>query len=233
MLVVGFPAGPWATNCWILATGPGSECVIVDPGMAAAPGIADAVREHGLQPVAVMLSHGHIDHMYSVMPVCRDYSTPAWIHPADRALLTDPFAGISAESRQMLASMTGGTASFAEPDDVQLLADGAHIEVAGLTFTAAHAPGHTPGSTAFTLPSAGEAPPLMVSGDLLFAGSIGRTDLPGGDSNAMMESLSRVVLPQPDEMVVLTGHGETTTIAAERATNPYLRQIVRSPRRGL
>jgi glyoxylase-like metal-dependent hydrolase (beta-lactamase superfamily II) len=223
MLIAGFPAGPFGTNCWILAPGPRSEAVIVDPGMDSRAGIDSVVEEHHLRPVAVMLSHGHLDHMWSVLPVCDGYDIPAWIHPDDRALLTDPWAAVSGETRMAFASVVGAT-DFAEPSDVRELVDGADVEIAGMRFTADHAPGHTPGSTAFRMMQTG-AEPLMLSGDLLFAGSIGRTDLPGGDHAAMLDSLARVVLTQPDEMLVLPGHGQTTTIGTERRANPFLRGL--------
>jgi glyoxylase-like metal-dependent hydrolase (beta-lactamase superfamily II) len=223
MLIAGFPAGPFGTNCWILAPGAHSEAVIVDPGMDSRRGIEQVVAEHGLRPVAVILSHGHLDHMWSVLPVCDGYDIPAWIHPGDRSLLADPWAGVSGETRMMFASVVGAT-DFAEPSEVRELTDGQSLEIAGMTFTADHAPGHTPGSTAFRMMQTG-AESLMLSGDLLFAGSIGRTDLPGGDHAAMLSSLARVVLPQPDDMLVLPGHGETTTIGAERRMNPFLQGL--------
>ena len=226
MLVAGFPAGPFGTNCWVLAPGPRSEAVIVDPGMDSQDGIAQIVAEHGLRPIAVMLSHGHLDHMWSVLPVCDGYDIPAWIHPEDRGLLTDPWAAVSGETRTAFQSIVGAT-TFAEPSEVRTLTDGAVVELAGMSFVADHAPGHTRGSTAFRLMETG-AEPLMLSGDLLFAGSIGRTDMPGGDSAAMVRSLARVVLPQPDEMVVLPGHGPTTTIGAERRANPFLQGLPQS-----
>jgi hydroxyacylglutathione hydrolase len=223
MLIAGFPAGPFGTNCWILAPGPRSEAVIVDPGMDSRAGIESIVAEHHLRPVAVMLSHGHLDHMWSVLPVCDGYGIPAWIHPDDRGLLSDPWAAVSGETRMAFASVVGAT-EFAEPSEVRELVDGAVVEIAGMSFVADHAPGHTPGSTAFRMMDTG-AEPLMVSGDLLFAGSIGRTDLPGGDHAAMLRSLARVVLTQPDEMLVLPGHGETTTIGTERRVNPFLQGL--------
>jgi hydroxyacylglutathione hydrolase len=223
MLIAGFPAGPFGTNCWILAPAARSEAVIVDPGMDSRRGIEQVLTENGLRPVAVLLTHGHLDHMWSVLPVCDGYDIPAWIHPRDRSLLADPWAGVSGETRAMFASVVGA-ADFAEPSDVRELVDGAHVEIAGMRFVADHAPGHTPGSTAFRMMDTG-AEPLMVSGDLLFAGSIGRTDLPGGDPEAMDASLARVVLGQPDEMLVLPGHGETTTIGRERRANPFLQGL--------
>ena len=235
MLIAGFPAGPWGTNCYVVATGPGSECVVVDPGKDAAPGVAELVREHRLKPVAVLVSHGHIDHMWCVAPVSGAYDATAWIHPRDRHLLTDPLAGMSRESAGMLL---GGTYEFVEPDRVEELTDLQTLEIGGLRFVVDHTPGHTEGSVTFRTPyddpDAGVSE-LLFSGDLLFAGSIGRTDLPGGDHPTMLRSLRDKVLPLADDIVVLPGHGEQTSVGRERATNPFLRKIVTAdaPSRGL
>jgi len=228
MLIAGFPAGPWATNCWVVAPSAGSECVVIDPGKDAAPGVADLVREHRLQPVAVLLTHGHIDHMWSVAPLAGSHDATAWIHPGDRHLLTDPMAGISPETAAMLL---GGAQTFTEPDDVRELADGARLELAGLVLDVDHVPGHTQGSVTFRTPYDGaeDVPELMFSGDLLFAGSIGRTDLPGGDHEQMLRSLARTVLPLDDRVVVLPGHGEQTSIGRERVANPYLHDLPDTP----
>ena len=223
MLIAGFPAGPWATNCYVAATGPGAECIVVDPGKDAAEGVAELVREHRLKPVAVLLTHGHIDHMWSVAPVAGSYDSTAWIHPADRHLLTDPLQGVSAESA---ALVLGGRYTFAEPSDVRELSDGASLELAGLRLDVDHTPGHTWGSVTFRTPYDEEGvPEVLFSGDLLFAGSIGRTDLPGGDHPTMLTTLATKVLPMADGVVVLPGHGRETTIGAERATNPFLRDL--------
>lgn len=228
MLIAGFPAGPWGTNCYVVATGPGAECVVIDPGKDATPGVADIVREHRLKPVSVLVTHGHIDHMWCVAPVAGSYDATAYIHPADRALLTDPMAGISPETAAMFL---GGKFEFAEPDDVREIGDAEVLDLAGLSFVVDHAPGHTPGSITFRTPydQVGVASEVMFSGDLLFAGSIGRTDLPGGDHEQMLVSLRTKVLTLRDDVVVLPGHGEQTSIGAERATNPYLRQLAGSP----
>jgi glyoxylase-like metal-dependent hydrolase (beta-lactamase superfamily II) len=171
-----------------------------------------------------LLTHGHIDHMFSVLPVCGTYDSTAWIHPDDRHLLSDPMAGISAESARMLL---GGDHSFAEPDDVEELKDGQSLELAGLHFTVDHTPGHTRGSVTFTTPYEGpeDVPAVLFSGDVLFAGSIGRTDLPGGDHPTMLHTLATKILPMRDEIVVLPGHGGQTTIGREKATNPYLQDL--------
>ncbi len=224
MLIAGFPAGPWGTNCYLMATGPGSECVVVDPGKDAAEGVASLVREHRLKPVAVLVTHGHVDHMWCVAPVAGSYDATAWIHPQDRHLLSDPMAGMSRESTQLLL---GGDYSWAEPDDVRELADGQTLELAGLSFLVDHTPGHTEGSVTFRAPyDVPEVSEVMFSGDLLFAGSIGRTDLPGGDHATMLASLTSKVLTLPDDIVVLPGHGEQTSIGRERATNPFLLDLV-------
>ena len=226
MLIAGFPAGPWGTNCFVAATGPGTECVVVDPGKDAAQGVAEVVREHRLKPVAVLVTHGHLDHMWCVAPVAGSYDATAWIHPDDRHLLTDPLAGMSSDTRAMLPQLLGEDHQWAEPDDVQELADGRHLELAGLTFTVDHTPGHTEGSVTFRTPyDAQDVSEVMFSGDLLFAGSIGRTDLPGGDHPTMLRSLAEKVLTLPDDIVVLPGHGEQTSIGRERATNPFLLEL--------
>lgn len=225
MLIAGFPAGPWGTNCYVVATGPGVECVVVDPGKDAAAGVAEVVREHHLKPVSVLVTHGHIDHMWCVAPVAGTYDATAYVHPADRHLLSDPMAGISPETAGMLL---GGDYEFAEPDAVGELADGQTLELAGMSLLVDHTPGHTPGSVTFRSPYAQQdVSEVMFSGDLLFAGSIGRTDLPGGDHPTMLRSLAEKVLPLADDIVVLPGHGEQTSIGRERATNPFLRDLVR------
>ncbi len=220
MFIAGFPAGPWGTNCYVVATAPGQECVVVDPGKDAASGVAEVVREHNLKPVSVLVTHGHIDHMWCVAPVAGSYDATAYIHPEDRHLLSDPMAGMSPETAGMLL---GGKYEFAEPDSVSELADGQGLELAGLSFVVDHTPGHTRGSVTFRSPyGADDIAEVMFSGDLLFAGSIGRTDLPGGDHPTMLRSLATKVLPLADDIVVLPGHGEQTSIGRERATNPYL-----------
>jgi hydroxyacylglutathione hydrolase len=223
VLITGFPAGSFAANCFLVAAEPGAECVIIDPGEGAGTGIADIVAEHRLKPVAVLLTHGHIDHVWSVAPVCGARGIPAYIHPDDRALLSDPARGLPLGAGQQLF----GGLEFTEPDDVRELADGTVLNLAGLEITVNHAPGHTPGSVVFH-----SDPAVMFSGDLLFAGSIGRTDLPGGDTAAMMDSLARVCLTLPDETRVLPGHGPATTIGVERASNQFLAGLERNTRLG-
>jgi hydroxyacylglutathione hydrolase len=222
VLIAGFPAGPWGTNCYVVATAAGAECVVVDPGKDATPGVEQVVREHGLKPVAVLVTHGHVDHMWCVAPVAGTYDATAYIHPADRHLLGDPMAGMSADTAAM---MLGGKYEFAEPDRVEELTDLATVELAGISFTVDHTPGHTPGSITFRTPYEGDVSEVLFAGDLLFAGSIGRTDLPGGDHGQMLRSLREKVLTLRDDVVVLPGHGEQTSIGRERTTNPFLLEL--------
>ena len=213
--MTGFPAGAFAANCYLVAPAPGEECVIIDPGQDAEPGIEELLGRYRLQPIAVLLTHGHVDHIWSVAPVCGAKGIPAYIHPDDREMLADPARGMSLMvKQQFLGGMT-----FSEPDDVKPLEDGEIVSLAGLDFTIGHTPGHTPGSVTFRSDD-GDLDALF-SGDLLFAGSIGRTDLPGGDHETMLGSLART-LTLPDATVVLPGHGPTTTIGDERTTNPFL-----------
>jgi hydroxyacylglutathione hydrolase len=225
VLIAGFPAGSFAANCYLLAADSESECLIIDPGQDAEPGINEIIERHRLRPVAVLATHGHLDHIWSVAPVCGARDIPAYIHPADRTLLSDPARGFSlGPAQQLFAGLT-----FTEPDDVRELTDGMTLELAGIDLVVDHAPGHTPGSVTFRLPE------TLFTGDLLFAGSIGRTDLPGGDYETILASLARVCLPLPDETVVLAGHGPQTTIGAERAHNPFLAGLlpVSGPATGL
>jgi hydroxyacylglutathione hydrolase len=232
VLIAGFPAGSWATNCYVVATGPGEPCLIIDPGQESIDGVHEIVREHRLEPAAVLLTHGHIDHVWSVAPLSSEFGIPALIHVDDRYRLADPAGSSIVAARDQLLAMTKNSLELTEPDEVLVLTDEQVVDIAGLGILVRHAPGHTEGSVVFELDD------VMFSGDVLFAGSIGRTDLPGGDHARMLASLRRVILPARDELVVLPGHGAQTTIAQERATNPYLRgllddQSVRPSTRGL
>lgn len=231
MLVVGFPTGALQANCYLLAADAGEPCVIVDPGQDAVEPIMDSIRQHRLSPVAVLLTHGHFDHTFSVVPVCDARDVPAFVHPADRHQVSDPWSGIGAPPGTPLF----GRLTFAEPSDLRELADGQTLSLAGLDLSVRLTPGHTPGSVVFGLSGSesGSGPgaevPTLFSGDTLFAGSIGRMDLPGGDEAAMFDSLTRVILPLDDATVVHPGHGPSTTVGRERAANPYLIRAAGEP----
>lgn len=223
MLITSVEAAAFGTNCYVVAAAAGEQCIVVDPGIGVVTALDEVLAQHRLRPAAVLLTHGHIDHVFSVTPVCGARGITAYIHPADTQMLADPGLGVAGN----LKAMFGGRLPYAEPEDVTLLPDGGTITVAGLEIEVDHAPGHTGGSVLFRLPGAGlDAEEVCLSGDVLFAGSIGRTDLPGGSMAAMMISLRDKILPLADTTVVLPGHGPATTIARERATNPFLRRVI-------
>lgn len=228
MLVAGFPAGSFQTNCYVLAPGPGQACVVVDPGQDAVEPLERLLADHRLTPVAVLLTHGHFDHTFSVAPVCDGHDVPAFIHPDDRAMLADPLKGLSADAMAFF----GGRLALREPREVRRLDDGESLELAGLRLRVDHTPGHTPGSVLFTT-ATDDGDEVILAGDTLFAGSIGRTDLPGGDHATMLRSLRDKLLTRDDAAYVLPGHGATTTIGRERASNPFLQGLVPAPGRGL
>lgn len=229
VLLTAFPAGPLQANCYFVASGPGTPCAIVDPGMESFEGVRAVVAEHELAPAAVLVTHGHFDHMWDAARVADAFGCPLWIHPADRHLLADPMAAISGESAAMLRQQFIGddVPEFAEPAEVRDAVDGARIEVGDLTLTVDHCPGHTPGTVAYRVDYDGDEPvsQIMFSGDFLFFGSIGRTDLTGGDHAEMLRSLQTKVLTLPDDVVVLPGHGQQTSIGREKATNPFLAEL--------
>jgi glyoxylase-like metal-dependent hydrolase (beta-lactamase superfamily II) len=216
VLIAGFPSAVTDTNCWVVATGAGEQCVVIDPGIGVTGRLDEVLAEYRLHPVAVLLTHGHFDHTFSVLPVCQARGIPAYIHPGDRGQLADPWSGVGMPPGTPLF----GSLTFAEPDDVRELASSDKISVAGLDLAVTHAPGHSAGSVVFGVTGSDE--PVLFSGDVLFAGSIGRTDLPGGSMAQMEQSLRSVILPMDDATIVHPGHGPSTSIARERATNPFL-----------
>lgn len=221
VFLASFASGPWQANCYLAAVAAGADCVIVDPGVDAAGGVRRLLATHGLTPAGVLLTHGHIDHIASATELADEYGVPAWIHAADRELLTDPVAGLGPFAAPLLAQVIGERA-LAEPSDLRLFDSG--VDVAGLSFEVIHAPGHRPGCVLLQTALTGNdrADRVVFSGDVLFAGSIGRTDLPGGDHAAMLDTLRGPVLALRDTAAILPGHGPQSLMAAERATNPYL-----------
>ena len=220
MLIDRVIAPYFETNCWILALGTGQECIIVDPGMAKpnlVNEIEQKVSELKLKPVAVFITHGHLDHTFSVLPLTKQVPMRTFVTGADRFLLTDPMGALDrgGVSEQFLKAF--GIEKFKEPDEIVELEDFSSFEVAGMQITSIFAPGHTKGSVIFTVENQ-----QLISGDVLFAGSIGRTDLPTGSASQMRKTLRDRILTLPDGLNVLPGHGGQTTIGTERVRNPYL-----------
>lgn len=234
VVIASFPAGPLAANCYVLSAGTDDSCVVVDPGMGAADRLDEACQRLGLRPVAILLTHGHFDHVADAATVADRYDAGCWIGPADRPWLSDPLAALT-EDFHPLVTEYADPAAAREPA-VMLTAeagdsgDVATLNVAGMRIELIPAPGHTPGATLFRTPYSDESGSyqLLFTGDVLFAGTVGRTDLPGGDQPTMDRTLSTTLLSPsrlPDETVVLPGHGSQTTLGRERAGNPYLLQL--------
>ncbi len=215
VLITGFPAGLLQCNCYVLAPHPGADAIIVDPGQSAMGQLRRILDKNRLTPAAVLLTHGHIDHIWSAQKVSDTFGCPAYIHPEDRFMLTDPIKDFGPRVAQLLMR-----AIFREPKQViELDRDGDKIDLAGISVTVDHTPGHTRGSVCFRV---ADDKDVVFSGDTLFEGSVGRTDLFGGSGRDLMCSIVDKLLVLDDATVVLPGHGNSTTIGAERRANPFL-----------
>ena len=179
--------------------------------------ISDVLEKHNLKPIATIVTHGHLDHTFSVQPFDDKYQVATYVHSKDRAFLADPFKLLAADGGISTLLKELGVKDFKEPHDVQELKHGQEFSLIGMKIKAYHSPGHTPGSTMFSVDDE-----YLISGDVLFAISIGRTDLLLGSAEDMKKSLQNVVLPLGDHLKVLPGHGRETTIGHERKNNPYL-----------
>jgi len=205
--------GAFQENSYIVVDTATQRGVLVDPG-GEPEQIVAMVRASGATLEAIWLTHAHIDHIGAIAPVKRQWDIPIFMHPADKPLY----------DRGAMQAAAYGVPFEQPPDPDYDLADGDVLTVGSLQFDVLHVPGHAPGHVAFV------GGRQMLGGDLLFAGSIGRTDLPLSDPDRMIESLERVAT-LPDETVVYPGHGPTTSIGRERATNPFLTGAVRVVRR--
>lgn len=219
MLVTGFPAGLLQCNCYVVAERPGSDALIVDPGQRAMGQLRGILDKHRLTPAAVLITHGHIDHMWSAQKVSDTFGCPTYIHPEDRFMLKDPIYGLGPRVAQLMAG-----AFFSEPKQVvELDRDGDKLDLGGISVNVDHTPGHTRGSVCFRIRQAAKNDADVVfTGDTLFERSVGRTDLFGGSGRDLLRSIVDKLLVLDDPTVVLPGHGNATTIGAERRFNPFL-----------
>lgn len=220
MLVTSFPAEVLGTNCYVFAADAGEPCVVVDPGVGVEARLAEVLAKRRLRPVAVVLTHGHFDHTGGAAAICERYDIPAYLHPSDRFMLDDPAKGVGID----LGEILGETFMWRAPARVEELPEGGVTRLANLDLDVVPAPGHTPGSVLLLAGDGSRR--ICFAGDVIFAGSIGRSDLPGGDEATMGATLRDRVMTLSDDTVVLPGHGPSTTIGRERAGNPYLRAAV-------
>jgi len=224
VFIVPIVTGPWQTNCYVVAPGdPQSSeiqpCLIIDPGAEAERKVRRVLEEHRLRPEGVVCTHGHLDHVADAARLADDFGVPVWLHPLDWPMLTEPALGFGPGSEPLIEQVIGSTVLPA-PADLRKLADDDRFSVAGIDLEVIHAPGHTPGCVVLRAYADGE--PILFSGDVLFAGSIGRVDLPGGSMAQTNQTLRRLRKLIVAETGILPGHGPTTTMARELATNPYL-----------
>lgn len=241
MLLLRTTATALEAHCHVLAAGPGRPALVVDPGAGAAGPVRDLLARHALTVGAVMLTHGHADHVWDAAAVAGD--APVHIADRDRDRLEDPAAALGAPLDTYFRELAGTV--WTRPTHVEgypkaCLSEGGGEVVPGVSVRVVPAPGHTGGSAVLLVRGVvdpGLLPPtaevaadgsvlLCLCGDVIFAGSMGRTDLPGGDEAEMTATLRTLVRALPPETVLVPGHGPATTLAAERVVNPYLRQAL-------
>ena len=203
--IVCIPNGAFQENCYLVTEPESGAAVLVDPGDEA-DRILQMVEERGVRLQAVWLTHAHIDHVSGVARVVEHAGVPVYLHPDDRRLYDNAAA----------QGAWFGLSVDPPPAPDHELAHGDELQLSGVRFEVRHVPGHSPGSVAFV----GDG--IAIVGDALFAGSVGRVDLPGGDGATLLDSIRRQLLTLPDDTVVYSGHGPETTIGRERESNPFL-----------
>jgi hydroxyacylglutathione hydrolase len=236
--VVGVPLGRWQTNAYVVGDRDRGTCVVIDPGETGAETIPSLLDEAGVRCEAILLTHGHIDHIWAVPDLAASLDVPVLLHPDDRWLWHDPAAGFGQLPPGVLEQQFG---LVWDPPTERLLdvRDHQTVSFAGIDFTVRHNPGHTPGHVTYLGDGLGQAPvsfamgsadagsdAVLFSGDLIFAGAMGRTDFPRGSTEQIFRSLVDTVLPLADDTLILSGHGPDTTVGRERATNPFVAQAL-------
>jgi hydroxyacylglutathione hydrolase len=215
----------YQTNCWLIAPSSGKECVIVDPGIDIPNmniAIDDKLKEHNLKIGAIVITHGHLDHTFSLISRVDDFvETDCYVHEADRDLLRFPERAMGPQSQALvneLKASSGTEMNFSEPRKTYSVTDRDRIKLGEMSFEFIHTPGHTPGSIVSIVDGY-----ALVSGDVLFKGAIGRTDLPRGSLHDMEQSLREKIAILSDDLRVLPGHGDETTMKHEKQNNRFLK----------
>ena len=214
----------YATNCWIIAPSKNSHCVVIDPGIGI-PNVTKEIKakltEHNLVIGAIFITHGHLDHTFSLYSLAQDFiESDTYIHKADRDLLVNPERAMGGQSQPLLSQLgelSGSKIEFQEPERTWSIDSDSQSKLGGMNFSFRHAPGHTPGSTLAIVEDE-----LLISGDVLFKGGIGRTDLPRGSMSDMEITLREKIATLPAHLRVLPGHGDESRMDAELKSNQYL-----------
>lgn len=212
--------GLWQANCFVVGSRDTGRAVVVDPGQDGTGPVIEQLAALGLTCEAVLLTHGHLDHLWAAPELADRMDVPVLLHPDDHWLWDNPAAGFGAPPEDLRTQF--GLTWTPSTERLEDIKDGQRLPFADLGLQVRHTPGHTPGSCVFLLD---DNAPVMLSGDLVFAGSVGRTDLPRGSWEQQMESLRRVVMALPDDVTVHPGHGADTTVGRERVANPFLRDL--------
>lgn len=233
--VIGAPLGRWQTNCYIVGDHDRGTAVVVDPGELGEVEVPRLLEASGVTCEAILLTHGHLDHLWAVPQLVRNLDVPVFLHADDAWLWENPAATFGGDLEQV--SATFGLTWDPPDEHLQHVVDATALTFAGVRFDVRHNPGHTPGHVTYLGRELGGVPmtfalgaadaasdDVLFSGDLIFAGSIGRTDFPRGSTSAMMRSLVETVLPLEDDTVILAGHGPDTTVGAERSQNAFLHE---------
>lgn len=239
--VAGVTLGRWQTNCWLVGDHDRRACVVIDPGEGGSEAVPRLLEQTGMTCEAILVTHGHLDHFWAVPDLAGRLDVPVLLHPDDRYLWDNPIAGFAGGAGPELVEQQFGLKW--EPDDerVRDVQHGEKVSYAGIDFVVEHNPGHTPGHVTYLGRDLAGAPiqfamgdaesastDVLFSGDLIFQGSIGRTDFPRGSMADMMQSLVRTVLPLQDDTLILSGHGPDTTVGRERVSNMFLQEAARS-----
>lgn len=197
--------GDLGTNCYIIGDPDSKEAFVIDPDDG--PAVVDTLKERGLTCIGILLTHGHSDHIHGVQTLMDTYGASVYIHERDLPCLYDPQVNLSALHGRPV-TITGGT--------IKTVKDGQHIGSGKMDFQVLETPGHTVGGVCYYMS------PAVFVGDTLFRGSVGRTDFPGGDFEALVQSIRTKLFTLPDQTMAYPGHGPETQIAFEKENNPYL-----------
>lgn len=218
VFIASAPVSPWQSNCYVVGLPDAGQCLVIDPGPGSLDAVSPMLEEESLSVAAILMTHGHFDHVWDLGRFAAKHDAPRLIHHADATMVTDPDSFYDPMAWAQVRAQLAEHGDYTGASVTDLTEE---FTVAGLTIRTLHAPGHTAGSTLLLITD-DEGRELCFTGDVLFRGAIGRTDLRGGDHAAMVDTLNDVVKTLDLETVVLPGHGPATTIAAELSSNPYL-----------